>query len=964
MLKRILAILAAVAILLPGLPQAPVAAAGGSVSVRIAASTDDVSRRITATYFNRTTTNNVVGRHDSTDKQWGMGLRFLDIEIPQGATITEAYLKVTAKDSGSYSSTNTPVNTRIVAEGADNPGTFADNAGAFDTRYGTKTTAYVSWQVPAFTTNTEYTSPDIKTVIQEIVDRGGWASGNAIVLFWNDFEDETTGDDRRRFNYSYDDTPAKAPLLTIEWELETRVTTNAATSVASTSATLNGEITALGGDNADYRGFVWDTTSRGDPGDTAPSATLYSNYWTENGDYGAASFNHAITGLSEGTLYYARAAAHNTNGWTYGSEITFLTKPLAPTGFTATRGNTEVVLDWTVGTGADKTYIRGEDGSYPDDRADGYLVYNDSGITVTDTGLTNGHTYYYRAWSYVTAGGLEQYSDNYAQDNATPTEFVAPSVKTNPHWGFGRDWVILSGTITDEGDDTVTSVGFDYGVGSYTDSVTSDYEYDSFIQTINNLTPGTVYQYRAKAYNGAWGYGENRYISTTGSPVVYEYLNTGGDTNSDPIYGQNWAAEYFTVGAESHTVTSVILSLQRTLEPGTVTVSIKHADGDGKPTGNDLTSGTIDGDTLSETYSWYKIDMTEYDLEAGANYAIVVRAVAGNATNYIEWQVDANGAAATYEGFVSTNGGVSWASEDPASYLFEVWGNPCINIVGAKVFSGYYETGDMLIVLNYDNTYVPYYPNETAQSYFDIVLLDPTGTDTIAATTMKAWGYKPGAIYLSANLATSITPGAAYIVGLIGAFGDNPDTYYTLQSTDWRGTDLTLLDNWVINTANTLSTYYGTDLTVYVTGKGEVLNEEGGIIFATGIPGLSVLRPDLFQVAVHIPEYDPSGWDNTFDGITDYEAQIGSTGATFLSTLGTIVGINGQAAGIVLILLVYLLAAGWIVYKGGNATVAILLAIPIALLGVWLRLISMVILGAIAAVIALFFIVSFWWSRT
>ena len=120
--------------------------------------------------------------------------------------------------------------------------------------------------------------------------------------------------------------------------------------------------------------------------------------------------------MEEGELYYYRAYTVNSAGTSYGSEVTFLTKPLVPTSFSATTNTTNVDLAWTKGTGADNTTIRYKEGSYPTSRADGAEVYNDTGTGYIHSAGTG--THYYRAWSYVTEGGLEQYSDFYVGDYA------------------------------------------------------------------------------------------------------------------------------------------------------------------------------------------------------------------------------------------------------------------------------------------------------------------------------------------------------------------------------------------------------------------------------------------------------------------------------------------------------------------------------------------------------------------
>lgn len=96
------------------------------------------------------------------------------------------------------------------------------------------------------------------------------------------------------------------------------VSTNAASDIAKRSATLNGEITAIGGGNADERGF--DYVLYG--GSWAEGSS-----WTESGSFGVASFNHALTGLSPNTIYQFRAKAHNSVGWGYGGPESFTTLP-------------------------------------------------------------------------------------------------------------------------------------------------------------------------------------------------------------------------------------------------------------------------------------------------------------------------------------------------------------------------------------------------------------------------------------------------------------------------------------------------------------------------------------------------------------------------------------------------------------------------------------------------------------
>jgi|GEM_PF-2738431 len=93
------------------------------------------------------------------------------------------------------------------------------------------------------------------------------------------------------------------------------VTTSAASGVTQTAATLNGEITALGGENAIRRGFAWGTNSALNGGDTATT--------TSNGSFSTGTFTHDLSSLTPNATYYARAYAVNSYGTSTGSIVSF-----------------------------------------------------------------------------------------------------------------------------------------------------------------------------------------------------------------------------------------------------------------------------------------------------------------------------------------------------------------------------------------------------------------------------------------------------------------------------------------------------------------------------------------------------------------------------------------------------------------------------------------------------------------
>lgn len=104
-------------------------------------------------------------------------LRFQNVTIPKGATINSAVLHLYAHEDEAD-----PANITVYGEKIDNSPAFTETEELDDRTY---TTASVSWDITETWTMWEpYSSPDLKPIIQEIVNRSGWASGNALTLFF------------------------------------------------------------------------------------------------------------------------------------------------------------------------------------------------------------------------------------------------------------------------------------------------------------------------------------------------------------------------------------------------------------------------------------------------------------------------------------------------------------------------------------------------------------------------------------------------------------------------------------------------------------------------------------------------------------------------------------------------------------------------------------------------------------
>ena len=210
----------------------------GSVSIRVSQDSDDAEEAVSSGSMDLTSSDLELVVDGSTDQE--VGTRFQSVTIPQGATITSAYIQFTVDeiDSGAC-------NLTIYGEDIDNALTFTDTPGNITGRK--KTTASVAWSPPAWysvgAAGADQQTSDISSIIQDIVDRAGWSSGNALAIIV-----DGTGE---RTAWAYDGS-ASAPLLVVDYT----TTTISLDTLTSNSAPLT-----FGSDeptNADYFNGILD----------------------------------------------------------------------------------------------------------------------------------------------------------------------------------------------------------------------------------------------------------------------------------------------------------------------------------------------------------------------------------------------------------------------------------------------------------------------------------------------------------------------------------------------------------------------------------------------------------------------------------------------------------------------------------------------------------------------------------
>ena len=141
--------------------------------------------------------------------------------------------------------------------------------------------------------------------------------------------------------------------------------------------------------------------------------------------------NFTDTGLTNGTAYFYVVSALNSAGESANSAqasatpVAPATPPAAPTGLQATAGNSQVSLTWTASVGATSYHVKRSTisgGPYTQ-------VAAPTTTSDTDSGLTNGTTYFYVVSALNTAGE----SANSSQASATPVGAAADvTITVNP----------------------------------------------------------------------------------------------------------------------------------------------------------------------------------------------------------------------------------------------------------------------------------------------------------------------------------------------------------------------------------------------------------------------------------------------------------------------------------------------------------------------------------------------------
>ncbi len=256
------------------------------------------------------------------------------------------------------------------------------------------------------------------------------------------------------------------------------------------------------------------------------SDTEHNDANLDSYNYGGAS-NTTVTGLSIATQYVFNIWSYDSFGnSTTSTEVSIYTNPDNPSYLIASDPTASTMdLTWVKATEGDKTLIRRKTGSYPSSTSDGTQVYFDTGTSTTDSGLSEGNVYYYRAWAYDSDSG--QYSDSYAQVNvATTGDTTAPTISSVSSSSVTQSEATITWT-TDENSSSLVEYGTTTSLGSLAGDATESATSHSV--SLAGLSSDTTYYYQVRSIDGS---GNSAVDDNSGS---YYTFTTDADTTDPTI---------------------------------------------------------------------------------------------------------------------------------------------------------------------------------------------------------------------------------------------------------------------------------------------------------------------------------------------------------------------------------------------------------------------------------------------
>ncbi|HEY4475197.1 MAG TPA: hypothetical protein VJB92_00510 [Candidatus Paceibacterota bacterium] len=300
------------------------------------------------------------------------------------------------------------------------------------------------------------------------------------------------------------------------------VSTDSATSISETIATLNGAVNPNNSPASTW--FEWGGT---------PS--LGNSTPIQNFGNGSSFINTSwnLTGLNSNTTYYFRVVAQNNFGTARGSIFSFTTRfgqqpggaPIVNTNSATSISQSSAVLNGNVNPNGSDTTAWFEWGLNPSlGAATGFQSlgsgFGTLNISSVISGLAANATYYFRAVAQNSRG--TSYGNILSFTTSGGGQFgFAPSVTTNSATSIGQTFATLNALVNPNNSNTITwfEWGTNFSLGATTgfQSIGSGSFNQGVASTLTNLVQNTTYYFRTVAQNSfGTSYGSILSFTTNG----------------------------------------------------------------------------------------------------------------------------------------------------------------------------------------------------------------------------------------------------------------------------------------------------------------------------------------------------------------------------------------------------------------------------------------------------------------
>ncbi len=654
------------------------------------------------------------------------------------------------------------------------------------------------------------------------------------------------------------------------------LTTTAVTEITTTSATSGGNVTSDGGAAVTAKGVCWGTA-------TKPTIT---NSKTSDGT-GTGAFTSSLTGLTPNTMYYVRAYATNSEGTSYGNEVSFTTSQIVVATVTTTAAS--AITSTTATSGGNITSNGGGDitargvcwsTSANPTTADGKTSDATGSGTFTSniTGLLPGTLYHIRAYATNVAGTA------YGSDMTFTTLAVVPTLTTATASAVTQTTATTGGNVTADGGSPVTARGVCWSTttgpvvtGSHTSDGTGT---GSFTSSLTGLTANTTYYVRAYATNSiGTAYGNE--ITLTTSQVVVPTVTTtaaSGMTSTTASAGGN------VTSAGGGTVTARGVCWGLTADP--TIAGNKTTDGTGTGSFTSSLTGLAPGTTYhirayatNSVGTAYGTDLTFTTL------AVVPTLTTTAASNITQTSATSGGNISSNGGAAVTARGVCWGiASGPV-----VTGSHTTDGSGSGTFTSSI-TGLTAGTVYYVRAYAT---NSIGTAYGNEVSFTATAVTVPVVTTTAASSIGSAAAVSGGNV-TSAGGGTVTARGVAWGNSANP-TIAGTHTTDGAGTgsftsNLTGLTTGTLYYArayatNSAGTAYGDQITFYTL----LVDADGNNYIVVPI-GNQVWMAENLRTTKYNDDADiPNVTDNTaWAGLTTHAYSWYNNNSGYKSTFGAL----------------------------------------------------------------------------